>query len=95
MRSNSTLGRVLDATLLDLCAYAWLVLRDPALSSARGIARETALRDVLETDWIKLVTFKRTPWPGENLPPDDVSHWHQVGITVYCNPTNCPVGAGD
>jgi hypothetical protein len=30
-------------------------------------------------------------WPGKNLPPDDVSYWHQMGITIYCNPANCPV----
>jgi 4-amino-4-deoxy-L-arabinose transferase-like glycosyltransferase len=75
-------------------AYPWIVLRDPALSSARGIARETAIRDILEAEWIKLASFKRMPWPGENLPPDDVSYWHQMGITIYCNPTNCPVDTG-
>jgi 4-amino-4-deoxy-L-arabinose transferase-like glycosyltransferase len=75
-------------------AYAWVVLRDPALSSAKGIAREKAIQDILETEWIKLATFKRMPWPGENLPPDDVSYWHQMGITIYCNPANCPVDTG-
>ncbi len=72
-------------------AYPFLVLRDPALSSAKTITREEELRDILETGWIKLATFKRMPWPLENLPPDDVSYWHQMGITIYCNPTNCPV----
>ena len=76
-------------------AYAWVVLRDPALSSARGGARETAIRDVLETEWIKLATFERMPWPGQDLPPDDVSYWHQMGITIYCNPANCPVDTGE
>jgi 4-amino-4-deoxy-L-arabinose transferase-like glycosyltransferase len=76
-------------------AYPFLVLRDPALSSANGIAQAEAIRDILETEWIKLATFKRMPWPGEHLPPDDVSYWHQVGITIYCNPANCPVDTDD
>jgi hypothetical protein len=72
-------------------AYPFLVLRDPALSSEKGIAKEKTIREMLETDWIELARFKRMPWPGENLPPDDVSYWHQMEIVIYCNPANCPV----
>ena len=88
------LSRMKALVIIYSDAYPFLILRDPALSSADGIAWEEAIRDILETEWIKLATFKLMPWPGENLPPDDVSYWHQVGITIYCNPANCPVETG-
>jgi hypothetical protein len=72
-------------------AYPFLVLRDPALSSEKGMTREKAIREILETEWIELARFERQPWPGDHLPPDDVSYWHQIEIVIYCHPANCPV----
>jgi hypothetical protein len=44
------------------------------------------------TEWHTLRHFARMPWPGERLPPDDVSYWSQIGITIYCRPADCPLG---
>ena len=75
-------------------AYPFLVLRDPALSKDFPNApdREREITRILDTDWIELARFERTPWPAENFPPDDVSYWHQIEIVIYCNPADCPVG---
>ncbi len=72
-------------------ASPFVTLRDPDLASARSRQRETAIRDLLQQDWIELARFKRMPWPGEDLSPDDISYWHQMEIVIYCNPDNCPV----
>jgi hypothetical protein len=72
-------------------AYPFVVLRDWRVSSPRAIAREEAICDLLAAEWIPLKHFSRMPWVGDHLPPDDISYWFQVGITVYCRPTNCPV----
>jgi len=74
-------------------AYPHLVLRDPSLSAPEHLARERGIQQVLAEDWVELQHFDRWPWPGENLPPDDVSYWHQMGITIYCHPAHCPVDA--
>jgi hypothetical protein len=73
-------------------AHPFVALRDRRASSPRAIARETAIRDLLMTEWHPLRHFARMPWPGERLPPDDVSYWSQIGITIYCRPADCPVG---
>ncbi|HVO69263.1 MAG TPA: hypothetical protein VMT24_04410, partial [Aggregatilineaceae bacterium] len=72
-------------------ARPFVILRDPALASDQDRAREAEIDQVLATDWIELARFKRMPWPGEHLAPDDVSYWHQVEIVIYCNPADCPV----
>jgi hypothetical protein len=72
-------------------ARPFIILRDPALASDRDRAREAEITRVLSTDWIELARFRRMPWPGEHLPPDDVSYWHQMEIVIYCNPADCPV----
>lgn len=72
-------------------AYPWIVLRDRSLSSPEAITREEGIREALQAGWIELKHFDRMPWPGENIAPDDVSYWHQMEITIYCNPANCPV----
>lgn len=76
-------------------AYPFVALRNPRVSSPRAIAREEAIRDLLNTEWIVLKHFARVPWPGERLPPDDISYWFQMGITIYCRPVECPVELPD
>ncbi len=76
-------------------AYPHIVLRDPSLSAPQHLARERGILQVLAEDWLELKHFDRWWWPGENLPPDDVSYWHQMGITIYCRPTHCPVAAAE
>ncbi len=67
-------------------------MRDLSLTpDPADIALTRLTADRLETNWIKLAHFPRIPWPGQDLPPDDVSLWHQMGITIYCNPDSCPV----
>jgi hypothetical protein len=72
---------------------SFIILRDPALASDQDRAREEKIQQILGSDWIELARFKRMPWPGEHLAPDDVSYWHQMEIVIYCNPTDCPVPA--
>ena len=72
-------------------ARPFVILRDPALASDQDRAREAQIARVLSTDWIELTRFRRIPWPGEHLAPDDVSYWHQMEIVIYCNPADCPV----
>lgn len=73
-------------------AYPRTVLRDPSLTeNPADVANTKAVIQRLQDQWIELARFKRTDWPGEDLPPDDVSFWHQMEIIVYCNPVNCPV----
>jgi hypothetical protein len=82
---NSALIVYSDATL-----YA--ILRDPALTPNPvdyQQAVETSRR--LKAEWIELARFPRLFWPGQDMPPDDVSLWHQMEITVYCNTAKCPV----
>ncbi len=77
-------------------SYPLTVLRDPSLTENPADVENTrAILQRLQSQWIELARFKRTDWPGENLPPDDVSFWHQMEIVVYCNPTNCPVKHGE
>lgn len=71
--------------------FPMLVLRDASLSSDWEIAREEGIRQVLANEWIELKRFERWPWPGENVPPDDVSYWHQMEIVIYCHPDRCPL----
>jgi hypothetical protein len=73
-------------------AGPFAVRRDPALTeNPTDIADMEATVNRLQTDWIELVRFPRLFWPGQNIPPDDVSFWHQMEIVIYCNPANCPV----
>ncbi|MBN1680496.1 MAG: glycosyltransferase family 39 protein [Anaerolineae bacterium] len=72
-------------------AAPFLILRDRTLSSDAAITREEQIQRVLANNWIELAHFERKYWPGQNLPPDDVSYWHQFAITIYCNPADCPV----
>lgn len=74
-------------------AYPFSVLRDPHISLPEDVEREHAIRQVLSEGWTRLAHFDRWPWPGEHLAPDDVSYWHQIGITIYCAPADCPVEA--
>ncbi len=84
--------RTVDAPILVYSdAYPFVALRDRRLASDRAIAREEGIRQVLETEWVPVRHFARMPWPGERLPPDDISYWFQVGITIYCRPVNCPI----
>lgn len=88
--------RASDAQILVYSdAYPFSVLRDPDLSTTEDLERERAIQQVLAEEWTALAHFERWPWPGENLTPDDVSYWHQIGITIYCNPANCPVETGN
>jgi hypothetical protein len=66
-------------------------LREPALGDPAARARETAIRQVLNNDWIAIKRFARQPWPFAHLTPDDVSYWHQMEIVIYCKPSACPV----
>lgn len=71
---------------------AFVTLRDRAVTeNPDDITNTIAVADKLKNHWIELANFPRLYWPGQNTPPDDVSYWHQMGITVYCNPTKCPV----
>ncbi len=76
-------------------AHPWSILRDPSPEFQDAIDREEGIRDVLKSDWIELKHFDRMPWPAEHMPPDDVSYWTQMGITIYCNPADCPVSGAD
>ena len=71
---------------------AFTALRAPNLSdNPADLADLQATRQKLQAAWIELARFPRRYWPGQNTPPDDVSYWHQMEITIYCNPTRCPV----
>ena len=74
-------------------AYPFAALRDPALyaHNLEEIANEQAIIKALASEWVELARFERQSWPGQHTPPDDVSYWHQFGIVIYCNPTDCPV----
>ena len=73
-------------------SIAWAMLRDVSLTeNASDITQTIATSQRLRNDWIELTRFPRKYWPGQDTPPDDVSVWHQMGITIYCKPTNCPV----
>lgn len=71
-----------------------VILRNEALSAQRYVDREKGIRDVLAAEWTVLVEFERMPWVLEDISPDDISYWFQAGITIYCNPDDCPVSAG-
>ncbi|MBN1564475.1 MAG: glycosyltransferase family 39 protein [Anaerolineae bacterium] len=92
---HGVLPRQLAETDIPIMVYSdagpFVTLRDPSLSPDQFVAVEEGVRDLLENEWIELARFDRMWWPGENLPPDDVSYWHQMAIVIYCNPANCPV----
>jgi hypothetical protein len=73
-------------------SIAWTTLRDPQLSEdPQDINRVQAQTALLQKNWKELARFARRDWPGQNIPPDDVSYWHQMEIVIYCNPANCPI----
>jgi len=76
-------------------AYPWSVQRETSSEFQADRDREDGIRDVLDSEWIELKHFDRMPWPGEDLPGDDISYWFQVGVTIYCNPADCPVEGVD
>ncbi len=73
-------------------AVAHTVLRDPSLTrDADNLARLRQSLTRLQAEWVELARFERRYWAGQDVPPDDVSYWHQMEITLYCNPLDCPV----
>ena len=92
---NKVLPHQIQETNIPIVVYSdagpFVTLREPSLSADSFVAREEGVRDLLENEWIELARFERMFWPGENLPPDDVSYWHQMEIVIYCNPANCPL----
>jgi MFS family permease len=72
-------------------AAPFVTQRAPSLTDdPAAVAAEKEIAQVLQSGWIELARFKRMSWPGENLPPDDVSYWHQIEIVIYCHPKRCP-----
>jgi hypothetical protein len=81
-----------SAVIIYSDATQYAILRDSALTPNPvdyQQAVETSRK--LKTEWMELTRFPRMFWPGQDLPPDDVSVWHQMEIVVYCNPAKCPV----
>lgn len=73
-------------------AVAHTVLRDLSLTrTPETLADLHQTLDRLDGEWVELARFARRYWPGQDVPPDDVSYWHQMEITLYCHPVNCPV----
>jgi hypothetical protein len=73
-------------------ATSWVVLRDPSLTeNPQDVLSIHQTADILSKDWKEIARFPRQYWPAQALPPDDMSYWHQMEITIYCKPGNCPV----
>jgi len=95
-KGGATLEQV-QAETAQIIVYSdagpFTTLRVPSLSDdyPGAVETERAIKAYLDETWIEVARFERMWWPGEQFPPDDVSYWHQIGITIYCNPQDCPV----
>ncbi len=68
------------------------ILRDTATSrNPQDVTQTIDSAKRLRENYIELARFSRMAWPAQDVPPDDVSYWHQMEIVIYCNPANCPV----